>query len=189
MLSERDLRRALNRACKGERASRLVGDLLAKTVLADFVTELVTDVERQILADYPLYTDYGQFRSGEGGKPDERILDPKLTYLAANGPMLAYCNLCDLRTRAAGLKPDDMGDEYCPALVAQHERTKAEWALFEYFCPVLGMEKTGPSRLEDRAKLIELLVGAVLALEGRTADEARASLRAAVGPVPAAAVR
>lgn len=178
MLNERDLRRAMNRACKGERASRLVGDLLAKTVLADFVTELVTDVQRQILADYPMYIDAERFKTDYA-----RIIDPRQTYLASDAQMRTYCNLCDLRLRAAGLKPADMGDEYCPALVSQHERTKAEWALFEYFCPVLGIEKTGPSRLEDRAKLIELLVGMVLALEGRTADEARASLRAAAGPV------
>lgn len=184
MIDEKLLRRALNRACKDERASRLVGDLLMKQVLSDFITERVTEIQRGVLADYPLFTDAERFKV-----PYERITDPRHTYLARHEHVLAYCELCDLRERAAGLKPDDMGDEYCPALVAQHERIKAEQAVFEFFCPVMGIEKTGPSKLEHRAELLRLLVGMVLALDGRTADEARARLREAVGPAEPAAVR
>lgn len=97
--------------------------------VAETMREAVDKIQRQILLDVELYDDLA---AEHGGRERQRITDPKLTYLSTDeAACQRYFAECNKRTRAAGLKPDDMPDEYCPALVAEDIQRRAERALLD----------------------------------------------------------
>jgi hypothetical protein len=130
---------------------------------AELMRERVDEVQRAVLQECPLDMDahVGDFRRGDG-----KITDPSLTYLATDAHFHDYLEECNKRERAIGIKPADMPDEHCPALVAVHLQVQAEWLLLE--CGWAAIDKNehhdGWKLLygEKREELINLLCGLVV---------------------------
>ena len=129
--------------------------LMAKTY-ALCMRERVDEVQRAILAECPLDTDPQWI---EKGRTDEKITDPKHTYLATEVHFRDYQEECNHRLRKLGIKPDDMPDEHCPALVAEHLQVQAEWLLLEYGWNAIGGADNGWKNLygPEREKFLDLM--------------------------------
>jgi len=138
---------------------------------AEAIREQVDVVQRQVLIDVPLYNDLAV----EHGLDRERITEPDKVYLSQDKDALnEYYRTIDMKLRELRIKPADMQPDYCPALVVEHEQTKAEWALIDEAAKMLGTyEEPGQfnaallstqNGLETRQKFIDLTVGLVLAL-------------------------
>lgn len=145
---------------------------LARRAKAEIIREEVGEVEREVLANAPLYNDL-EVRHGLERK---RIVKPGRVYLSEDETALSvYYGAVDLALRKAGIKPDDMEPDHCPALVAERAQTEAEWALLDEAAKMLGVyEKPGSlngsllcmkNGLKERQRFIDLVVGLVLALE------------------------
>jgi hypothetical protein len=138
---------------------------------AEVIREQVDTVQRQVLAGITLYNDL----EIEHGLDRERITKPNRVYLSQDETALGgYYKAIDAKLRELGIKPADMQLDYCPALVAEHEQAKAEWALIDEAAKMLDTYE-GPGQfnnallstqngLETRQKFIDLIVGLVLAL-------------------------
>ena len=145
-----------------------VAEYLARRVIAETLRDEVDKVARVILKNYPLYTE------PRHGMESERIFEPSRTWLAAKENWEPFYDLKDAELRAAGLKPAEMEKDFCPALVAENEQLKAEWALLDAAGIMLemGMEPGGmndwllcrPSGLAKRQEFIDLTVGLVVNL-------------------------
>jgi len=138
---------------------------------AKVIREQVDTVQRQVLTGVPLYNDL----EVEHGLDRERITEPDKAYLSQDEAALGeYYRAIDAKLRELGIKPADMQLDYCPALVAEHEQTKAEWALIDEAAKMLDVyEEPGhfnsallstQNGLETRQRFIDLTVGLVLAL-------------------------
>jgi len=105
--------------------------LLART-LAEVKREEVDKVYAEVLAEIPIYKDLVGPRSGEKLGNDERITTNKDMYLSEDE---AACRRIydemDKRLKAAGIKPQDMETDYCPALVAEDLQRQAEWLVID----------------------------------------------------------
>ena len=108
---------------------------------AQTLREQVDIIQRQALRECPLVNSHIE---GIGqGKPIE-ITDPESTYLCDDKDMMdEYYATLDDREKKAGIKPDDMALEYCPALVAEHDVTRAKWAIMDASADMLHMEFDG----------------------------------------------
>lgn len=138
---------------------------------AEAVRKQVDAVQRQVLTEIPLYNDLAV----EHGLDKERIAEPGQVYLSQDENTLGrYYKAIDAKLRELGIKPADMQLDYCPALVAENEQTKAERALIDEAAKMLGTYE-GPGQfnnallstqngLETRQKFIDLTVGLVSAL-------------------------
>jgi len=108
---------------------------IAALAFTKTIAEIVNPIEAEVLADFELFNDL----SVKHGLDRQRITDPNDLYLSEDEEVgLEYYAAVDQRLRAAGVKPDDMPAEHCPLLVAEHEQTKAEWALIEAAAKMLG---------------------------------------------------
>jgi hypothetical protein len=148
--------------------------LLART-FAECKREQVDAVEREALAECPLPV-LEEFR--ERGRP-EYITDPRLTYMAKPDEFAEHCRECSARERERGIKPADMPEEHCPALVAENARRRAEQFLIE--CAARMLEAPEPEKfgalllcdpkgkgLERRQRFVDLTVGLVVNAPGFT---------------------
>jgi hypothetical protein len=88
---------------------------------AETIRQSVDEVQQDLLTDSPLpnSTDHGP----------EFITDPDRTYLAEEEAVIRYFGEMDARLREAGIKPDDMDKDHCPALVAEDIQRQAELAV------------------------------------------------------------
>ena len=78
---------------------------------AELMREKIDEIQRAILKESPLKNDL----EVRHGMKQELITDPKLVYLSEDEEACQdYFAECNKRERAAGLKPDDMKDEFCP---------------------------------------------------------------------------
>ena len=145
-----------------------VVDYLALRAMAEVTRQEVDKVQRAVLAEFAIMG----IREHNGS---ERITDPNRTYLCNNEADLDwYYRVVDARLRLAGLKPDDMDRDYCPALVAEDRQRKAEWAIIDEAAQMLGvLEGKGEFNsallcakdgLQKRQEFIDLTVGLVLSL-------------------------
>jgi len=134
-------------------------------VFAEVTREAVDEIQRAILTEMVLVDGTERERG--------RITDPKRTWMCRDDEVLhRYYAEVDKRLRAAGLKPDEMEADYCPALVAEDKQRKAEWAIFDTASTMLEMELSGQELnsgllcmkkgLEKRQEFIDLTVGLVL---------------------------
>lgn len=125
--------------------------------VAETMKEAVEKIQRQILREVELYDDLA------AGRERQRITDPKLTYLSTDeAACQRYFAECNKRTRAAGLKPDDMPDEYCPALVAEDIQRKAERALLDSGGALFGFAADDLVSGDLWEKGLKLFTGAAL---------------------------
>ena len=108
---------------------------LLSRAYAETIRDAVDKIERKILEECPLTNDL----EIKHGKPAREITEPKYVYLCDNDDLLQdYYDTVDFELRKAGLKPDDMKKDYCPALVAEHLQVKAEHLVIETTAEMLG---------------------------------------------------
>lgn len=139
--------------------------LLAR-VYAETMRNTVNQIEVEILKEAPLSNGFDRVDMKE-------ITDPEQSYLCTDENQLKdYYAECDSRERKAGLKPNNMPFDHCPALVAEHIQVQTEWLICENAAEMLGLEFEGKELnnrllclgLEKRQKFIDLVVGLVVNL-------------------------
>ena len=143
---------------------------IATRAAAETITAAVKPVYAEVLAGFEFYNDL----SVEHGAERKRITDPDDLYQSTDEDGASrYYAAIDRALRQAGLKPDDMPADHCPALVAEHDQVKAEWALIEAAAAMLGDDdpKSFNHRLlcqahglEKRREFIELTAKLVVNL-------------------------
>ena len=149
-----------------------VTELLARMTIAQVTREEVDKVQSAVLQDIALYDD---LMATHQEREPERVYNPGQTYLSQDEPALKrYYAATDAALRAKGLKPDDMATEYCPALVAEHNETKAEWALLDAAAEMLELDFDGQelnsrllchkNGLERRQEFLDILIKLVVNL-------------------------
>lgn len=99
------------------------------------------------------------------GRP-ERITEPRYDWLMSDADFKDYHANVNHIERERGIKPKEMIDDHCPALVAEHLLMKAEWAMLETAWalvvpegPVDGWENLYG---EMRKKFIDLVIKMVV---------------------------
>lgn len=109
----------------------LVRSYLLARAYAETMRARVDEIQRAILEECPLPVDPEWLERTPGWFSSVTITEPKHSYLGTDEACADYYAECNARERAAGLKPDDMPDDRCPALVAESMLTDAENALIE----------------------------------------------------------
>lgn len=143
-----------------------VNDLLVAMVFAKAERKRVDPIMRKVLAEGN-YTGRKPLRDGTYG-PDFRVLDLDDTMFLIRGDSEAYHGRLNSIHLANGFA--DAAKGYCPALVAERNVTKAEWALIDAaleFFPsadndslLLGTKEKGG--LETRREYLDSLIGLVV---------------------------
>jgi hypothetical protein len=91
-----------------------------------------------------------------------RVIDPKDYWLSQDADACkAYYAAQDRELRAAGVKPPEMEDEFCPALVAEYDARKARRAIIEALAPLVGI-KSEALYGEEEEKFFGLALGLIL---------------------------
>lgn len=146
-----------------------VSAYLMARAYAETMRGKVDEIQRAILEECPLANGVEQ----EHGIEPKEITDPHRAWLCSDNDMMQdYYAESDKRLRAANLKPDDMPDAHCPALVAEHIQLKTEWLMLDCATEMLGMDFDGKElnnrllcmSLEKRQEFINLLVKLVVNL-------------------------
>lgn len=149
---------ALNEVVTPEVKS-LVNAYLLQRALAETMREKVDAVYREILTEIPVYAE----------DRGDRVYTYQLLYLCSDD---ALCEKIyaegNKRLRALKLKPDDMPDGYCPALVAEDKQVKIETALIDAAGAKFGIDsdKLLCAGLKTRQEFIDLVVKLVVSLPG-----------------------
>lgn len=106
----------------------------ALKAIAEDIRAQVDKVQRRLLLEEcQLFKDLT-----DGG----RVIDPKEYWLSQDEDACkAYFAAQDRELRAAGIKPPEMADEFCPALVAEHDVIKARGAIIEALAPLVGIKR------------------------------------------------
>jgi hypothetical protein len=141
--------------------------LMARTY-AEVMTEKVEAVYLAILTECPVYGDLVPRRTG--GEPVQ-ILKSRDLYLCSNEALCQdVYEEANKRLRALKLKPADMKDEFCPALVAQRIQTDAENLLIEIAGKPFGITNQkllcSANGLKNRQEFIDLNVKLVVSQSG-----------------------
>ena len=113
--------------------------LLARAY-AETMRARVDKIQREILAECPVRTAPEHLE--QDPTLPQYITEPKDTFLGTDMDCEDYFAECNTRERAAGLKPDSMPDEHCPALVAEDIQRKAEWVLCGAAEEVFGVSQS-----------------------------------------------
>jgi len=155
-LSEKQKLSTLDTVIRSQELMDLVAQLRESRKDEKRLREQVEPVKRKVLEDMPLYADRLDGR---------RILRPEQIYLSSDEvkckEVLAEFNR---RLRLAGLKPADMGDEYCPLLVAENRVYKIERQILDVTGKPFGVSAIQIIAANKEEKWIDLIVGAVESL-------------------------
>ena len=136
--------------------------LLARAY-AETMRDKIDEIQRQILSEIPLINP----------KDGERITEPKYSWTCTDEELMTeYFAECNIREREAKLKPEDMEDDFCPALVAENIQTDTEWLIFDAAAEMLKLDFDGKELhhrllcrgLDEMKKFIDLVVGLVVNL-------------------------
>lgn len=95
----------------------LVNALLLQTTQAQVDRTRVDAIQRSILAGGAYFDDSGK-----------QVFEPRHGWTIADRLWPTYHAACHAAYLAAGY---EVAEGYCPALIAEHDQTKAEWALIE----------------------------------------------------------
>jgi hypothetical protein len=141
-----------------------VSAYLMSRAYAETMRQRVDAIERAILTECPIYADTD--RRCSTGTP-EQIFSGKDLWLCSDEALCAdFYAEANKRERAAGLKPDSMPDDHCPALVAEHLQLQMEWKLIDESGRPFGVNSGNimccSNGLENRQKWIDLVVGFVV---------------------------
>ena len=141
--------------------------LLAKAH-SDLMTQEVSQIAHRVLiTDIELYNDQDVKHERAERK---RITDKNDTWLTLDETEFKrYIKVMDNETRKAGLKPDDMPLEHCPALVAEHQLIECNWLVLDCAQKMLGIKGDFKNDLlclglEKYHGFIDLCVGLVVNL-------------------------
>lgn len=130
---------------------------LAKAVL---LAQAFAKIERERVDAYilPMFESRTFYRAKEWGE-QKRITRYDDLYLTDphGAEYLQFCADCDAAHRAHGFTGEA---GCCPALIAEDLRCKAESALIDAGCKLMGIDHI--YNLEHRAKMLKLLLGACL---------------------------
>lgn len=152
-----------------EVATREVKELVSAALLvrahAELVREKVDEIHREILIECPIYAN--QF-----GRTDQILTSSDLYLTNDDGARQDFYDEADKRTRAAGLKPDDMPRDFCPALVAEQLRRDAERRIILAVAGSLTKEQTPEEffngllclGIDKFRRFIDLVIGLVVNL-------------------------
>lgn len=151
--------------------------LLARTHAA-VMRDRVDAIKTEVLAEAEWWTDAGD--PAEGAR--RRITEPAFDWRMATADHERYLVELDRRARAAGLKPDTMPADYCPALVAESVVMQAAACMVDLAAPFVGFEQAKPGDLwhrlvcagqGKREEFLGLLVKLALATPGFEASVRR----------------
>jgi hypothetical protein len=143
--------------------------VLVSRAYAETMRARKTEIETAILAETPLYVATDKRHNREA----ERITDPGLVWLTdlTSPQYLDHIAEVKKRVRAAGLHPDDMPEDHCPACVAECVQRDAEHLLIEAAAEMLGApnpkdfrHKLLCSGMAKYRKFIDLLCSLVISL-------------------------
>lgn len=100
----------------------------------------------------------------------ERVINHNQTYLLSKKDFDELMLITDSRLRAAGIKPDSMSLDYCPALVAEDELRKARRELVDLAGQPINVSadrilSSGVNWEANYKKFLDLVIGAILALD------------------------
>ena len=145
-----------------------VDTLLMATAYAQLERERVDKIQRRILTE-GVYTARKRLRSGEFG-PQYRVTEPGDYHMDEQSSAVYFARL-DAIHRAEN---PDLPEGHCPALIAEHLQTQAEWALIEAsagFFPGVTNNKLlrsmhGRGPLENRQHFLDLLIKLVVNAPG-----------------------
>lgn len=146
----------------------LVQSYLTTRAIAETLREEVDKVKVGVLSGFSFKNDL----SIEHGEEERDITDPEDLYLSQDEEgIIRYHAEVDKKLKESGIKPKSMESDFCPALVAEHDQRKIEWALLDEVAEVLECEYDGKklnNRLlclgpEKRQQFIDLIVLATLA--------------------------
>lgn len=142
--------------------------LIGLRIVAKDMRNKVDAIAREILEkEVVMFNDFNT----RHGLPSERILNHDHVYMCEDEEKLhLYYTLCDKAERGAGIKPDDMIFDYCPALVAENEALEQEWKILDLMANILEIGFDGKelnhrllcTGLEKRQQFIDLTVKLVL---------------------------
>ncbi len=134
--------------------------LLVHMAYAQLKREDVDKIQKKVLAEQCYY---GRKHTGE----QFRITDPKISYQMDDQSAATYFAKLNAIHLASGYK--DAAKGFCPALVAEHDQTKAEWALIDAAHPFFGVTNDAllcgtktEDGLKTRQKYLDLLIGLVV---------------------------
>lgn len=149
---------ALDKAINNKKMFDLVNAYLLQRAYTEVVTEQVDAIVHQILQETPVYT----------ADSHERITEHKYLWLASDADFATTITEASRRERAAGIKPADMPDEQCPALVAKSELTKIEHQIINTSGAPLNMSVqrliSAPHGMDNYRKWLDTVIGAVFKL-------------------------
>ena len=135
---------------------------------AETMRKAVDKIEREVLQESPLPGP--ENRPGNRRKYSETITEPNEVYLCEDEEALKkYYQKVNLREREAGLKPDDMADDYCPALVAENLQSDIERLVINEMAYIIGEDRGFFNKLLNAGltqyqQFIDLTVGLVVNL-------------------------
>ena len=116
---------------------QLVQEMIMLQAKAEVLEEKKAAIGARILQEIPTFDELDL-----GGKREcgERILDWDRAWMTDDAQAAVLFARMNLEMRAAGLKPADMADDMCPALVAKYDLTKARSKLVEATAPLFGQD-------------------------------------------------
>jgi hypothetical protein len=155
-----------------------VDTLLMAMALSQLERERVDKIQRAVLAEEVYLMAEEHLHRG---REDRRITDPKNAWLMCDDDAARYYPKLNAIHLANGYA--DAAKGFCPALVAEHDTIRAEWALIEAaqkWYPEIDNDRllcgTGKGDgLETRRKYIDLLIGMVVNKPGYTSPLKRSA--------------
>jgi len=140
-----------------------VSAVLVATAAAQAKREQVDEIKREILTTATYYADPKLI---DRGRAPERIMDPKRDWMLRDDEHADYLATLNQWERQRGVKPDDMPDGHCPALVLETLQTRAEQCLIQCGLDMIGQSRDLQHVMfgDDRKRFISLLIGLVVNL-------------------------
>jgi len=144
---------------------RAVAAYLVARAKAEVLREAVDAVFAEILAEREIYPAEEWRKCGDVG----RILDHDRLSWSELHDFNAVIAEASCIERERGIKPADMEEQYCPALVAEHAQLEAEWAILKAGFAMIGSPADDWKRLygDKRAQFLDLVVRLVVNEPGR----------------------
>lgn len=120
---------------KNRTAHTLVRNYLLLKTLAEMKREEVDAIHLEILTEAPIFSDAEFSR-----RPRRQILKSNELYLSTDEDACKdFYAESNARLKAAGIKPEEMESDYCPALVAENVARAAAREMFDYGREAFGI--------------------------------------------------
>lgn len=148
-----------------EKLESPVNVLLCSMAMAQLEREKCDAIQRRVLSE-------GRYVGRHCDGREFIVEDPKLAWLMSDHDHKHYWGRVDAEYKRAGYKIENYGE--CPALIAEHLQTQAEWALIEAaeeFFPGVTNDKLlcgtkDKGGLETRQEYIDLMIKLVVNAPG-----------------------